>query len=209
MKRLFSFILALTLIMSFAPYPALATTPNSTDGMNRTPEEIIELACEIWPDRADCIINGGSDNGNTRSFSNGIVLRDKVVISENETLEYIQFANGTYALENAYWELTSSSGTSRTGRYTVVNIDGSCILSNFQFTASGYDAITNTGNTVCYYAAFTPHKNNILTGTATQNPVYTFDVFLYDKDFTPSAQCMVTLEIVSGVMNARSSWVYY
>lgn len=204
MKKIIALVLSVVLAFSVAPSSVFAAEANTS--ATRTNNEVLQLACTIWPEHADTIMgNTPATFTSKKTASNEVVVQKYHVISENETLEYVEFENGTYAVGNAYWQQTSSTpGTNYTeyeGRYTVVNTTGSFCLYGFKYRIypNGYDRIIETGD---YFDDYTSYLalGTVYEETASGPAFHRFNVYLYDRGFALQAMCTVQINVANNTL---------
>lgn len=161
MKRKYlSFFLTVIMLLTMMPFSAAAADTTSER------DEIIELACEIYPEHADKIRHQTITSAdNTRSSDAVLVYSDSREVSESETLLYSEYSNGIILLTDYDFDEVVTTVDSATGAgattYTI-NVKATCshvaghfMINNFKYTliSSTYDRIDSLGT---YYAYETP-----------------------------------------------------
>lgn len=115
MKRAVSLILSAVVLLFTIYFPVQvdATEVSTTKSMNYTGNEVIELACSIWPQYAHKLNVTGENSQAPRMVANNNIDRDEVVhretykLSETDTIEYIEYESGfAVAAVISYWTET-------------------------------------------------------------------------------------------------------
>lgn len=158
MRKLLSVLLAVIMLLSLS-VPALASETSSDRA------ELIELACDVFPEYEDKILSSNS-SASTYSRTQAepvLIVNESRAVSESETLLYTEYSDGTVLLTD--WEVTAKSPTvtiedryssSFAVNYTVTlkatctSVTGYYKLQNVKFSLinSAYDEITDTGTEV-------------------------------------------------------------
>lgn len=89
MKRILSFLFAVMIIFSIYPVNATAAE-SSLSGY----EELINLACDVFPEYALAIQGGNANNSDYSRSSNQIILEETREISETQSLSISMLSNG-------------------------------------------------------------------------------------------------------------------
>lgn len=157
MKKILCCVLSLTLLF--------ALIPTKANAVSQEQEDLIELACSVFPEYSDKIINP-SPPASTYSRTQdtpSLIVNESRAVSETETLMYSEYSDGTVLLTD--WEVTANSPTvtiedryssSYAVNYTVTlkatcaHVTGYFELQNAKFSLinNAYDQITDTGTEV-------------------------------------------------------------
>ena len=150
MKRLFSLLLALGIMLTSFPVNSYAAEEQERD-------ELINLACTVFPEFSEKILNPTIINQPySRSIEEPVLVYSEArAISENEELIYSEYSNGAVLLTSYNKELTRTSYESNSfAVHITANIKATCTSSSgyfqltgikYSFLANDYDLITNTG----------------------------------------------------------------
>jgi hypothetical protein len=174
MKKIFCFLLSLIFVMASMPFTANASENNSD-----VQDELITLACVIFPEYADRITNPVT-TARTRSIgARELVITETRAVSENEYLTYTEYSDGLVLLTDNDFECSLSVtdrilGTTKTD--VTATITATCNLTSGYFRLSGvqyslykqgYDTINSTGSSSrsgnCIYAGL---NSSVLTESA-------------------------------------------
>ena len=171
MKRFLCILLSLLLIATTIPYNVLAAENNTSER-----DELIELACEVFPEYASKIRNPNTSTYalSRSSSSSELVTNETRAISDSEYLIYTEYSDGFTLLTDVDFdsELTVTDRVLASSYSQVtLRIKATCTYdSSDYFVLSGvvctlnktaYDTIDDTGTYTCYgdcsvSAAYTP-----------------------------------------------------
>ncbi len=155
MKRMLSLLVVLCLVLSVAS-PVFAVEATTVDDSRLTREELMELACEAFPEYATKITTFPESAARSRSTvgAPSVVRTETKQISANETITYAEFSSGvTNIIYNKAWYEHSST---QSGTITTVTGDLSCMcnlsleelyIADFVYciNSSGNDYISSYG----------------------------------------------------------------
>lgn len=97
MKKIFTIFLSFCLIVTLLPIDTKAETKHQIEQ-----NDLIELACSIFPEYEQAIRGNSKEKTYSNRTSNSdIVLKQSRSISSDETLSYIQFADGNGLIVNS------------------------------------------------------------------------------------------------------------
>lgn len=158
MKRIMSLLLVFVMVLVIAPVPAHAASSTEND----VQAEMLETACDVFPEYADKIMAQVPMTANARSASTtrDLVVSESRNVSDDRVIVYSEYSDGLVLLADydyRYQTITNSQDID--GSTTYVDIDiratsnyfyGYFELQNVQFTiyGRGYDRITNVGSYV-------------------------------------------------------------
>ena len=194
MKRCFCFLFTIILLFTIIPLNAFA--------YGATPEynELIELACEIFPEY-ETEIRAESNSHNVRTTSadaDEIVYRETRSISDNESLGITVMSSGDIILlKNSLVQAVLTGTTSNSTDITNIGVSGTASftiayngrifkLSNVQYTIYYYssDYFTNYGTvTTCtFYGHAVDHESSnsirrFIKLSANAQDFYIFDLY--------------------------------
>lgn len=215
MKKVISLCLALFIL--FATMPVV----HATDSSVNTHEELINLACEVYPEYANKIRNQKIlPSSHARSSEPPeLIYSDSRDTSNGGTLLYSEYSNGVILLTNytPKKEVTvvdSNTGAGATA-YTI-NISATCSGTNGTFTAknvkyttisSSYDRIDSVGThdeytpemngyIACSLQNVTPNPYVVMNESASGNARLTYKLIF---KYAPYANCFVATELTLSV----------
>lgn len=175
-KTCFSLFLAFIMLLTTIPFTAAADNTSDYD-------EIIDLACQIYPEHADKIrYQTITSADNTRSSDPILIYSDSRKISENETLLYSEYSNGIILLTDYdFYEVVtpvdSATGAGATAytcnvRAACTNIAGYFQINNFKYTlvSSTYDRIDSLGTYYAYEESNNGIENDCYFSASSKNP---------------------------------------
>lgn len=189
MKKILASILCMTLLVTLFPSISYANDiVDETVEYKYTNEEVLDLACNIWPEHEEILRNQKAKPASkVRSLEEDVVVLQKThKLSENETIMYVEKASGmAFALVVENWvqsSQTSGSGYVEYGGslYATCGTSASNLI-NFRYRiyTSDFDRITN-------YGIFDNTKVNVnehgrrTIETATDPAYYTYQVDFVD-----------------------------
>ena len=192
MKRTFAIMIALVMLLTTAAFPVHATESTSNDR-----EEIIALACEVFPEYESAI---RWENTNVSTYSRGsqeqeVVHREERQLSDTETMSISLLASGgaiviltEFADDIDYTEDITEIGTvgfAGSATFKVVQNDDYFELSDVRFTVYYYadDCFSNygtvTANSFTRYSKVTESNTLIeyhLNPTYLSTSVFSFSI---------------------------------
>lgn len=169
MKRLFTIILSLVLVISMIPVGTVAAEDTSER------DELIALACEVFPEYAVFIQNNNSTSrSGSLSEKTEVLFTETRSVSDNERITYVQLSsNGAIIIDETIGQIelietdssmsNFSAGIRGSLSYKVIctheYYPGIFYLDDFEYTiyTSAYDWINNDGTMTCnngVYCAF-------------------------------------------------------
>lgn len=108
MKRALTFILALSLLITALPVFAFADAPSGSEQ-----DELFRLACEVFPEYADQILETPAVTQNARSIrQDTLVYSETRAVSDTETLELRAYDSGRIDIVNTAYGFTGSKSES-------------------------------------------------------------------------------------------------
>lgn len=161
MKKLISVCLALVMLLTAFPVNAFAA--ENTDSEY---DQLMELACEVFPEYADRINNTPNRSTTARSVEPKTVVADETrFVGDSSYLNYKEYSDGTILLtqvrnndgDDFKYDLTTNSYSTGAGAttanitvkayYAGGNTSSYFKLSNMIYTtvSNGYDTINSTG----------------------------------------------------------------
>lgn len=164
MKRFLCILLSLLLVATAIPYNVLAAETNTSER-----DELIELACEVFPEYEDTIRGNITTTYNRSRANRSVLFNETRKISETQSLTYSQLSDGTAILSSSDYSFNYlTSDTDIESETNVIKVtlnvtvtctasDGVFILSNVKYTTykNTYDSITSKGspstNQFCMY----------------------------------------------------------
>lgn len=166
MKRLLCIFVSILMLVSFFPFNVFANDYTSSEY-----DELIELACEVFPEYASAI-RGENISSYARTLSNGdieAVYQETRSISDNETLGLTILSTGDAIVVKCNFDeitLTANSsdvtdisgiGVTGTASFQVASYGHSFRLSDVRYTIYDYasDYFTNYGSvTSCTFHSY-------------------------------------------------------
>lgn len=155
MKRIMSLLLVFVMVLVIAPVPAHA----SSSAENDVQAEMLETACDVFPEYADKIMARAPTTVNARSASTtrDLVVTESRNVTDSRVIVYSEYSDGLVLLADYGYEYeTITNSQDIDGSRTYVDIDiratsnyfyGYFELQNVQFTiyGRGYERITSAG----------------------------------------------------------------
>lgn len=197
MKRTFAIMLALVMLLTTAAFPVHATESTSNDR-----EEIIELACKVFPEY-ESAIRWENTNANPYSRSSQeleVVHREERQLSDNKSMSISLLSSGgaiviqtEFADDINYTEDITDIGTigfAGSATFEVVLNDDYFELSDVRFTVYDYyddcfsDYGTVTANSFTSYSKVTESSTLIeyhINPTYLPTSVFPFSVYFSDN----------------------------
>lgn len=171
MKKTLSLLVCLLFILTTCLFPVNAVE-NDTDEspLVRTGEEVLNLACEVWPEFSDKLINPQVQSAKQRSATDEVVQTLSHQLSETETLMYVEYASGlAFASTIGYWTEESSADclngrcTTYIGSVTIANGGCTSLLMGFKYIIYPleYDRISNFGSFVNTNTSIHVHDSQV------------------------------------------------
>jgi len=164
MKKIVSLVFTLVLLVNAVFIPTIAAETNNPSVAGTatayTQNEIIEMACEIWPEYSDKLSYSTSEalQLSRASVDFEVVHSDSHKISDTETLLYYEYATGYALAAVAEWDPsvydTGSGYTEYLANLYIANGISSSHLFGFKYKLNtyAYDQITNFGRRLDSYA---------------------------------------------------------
>ena len=168
--RKISIVLAVALLLTLCvPFGvAAAEVDNAAPD---THEEMVDLACKVFPEYADNIATPRAPIRQSRSASDPVVVSEARQISDQEVMTYTEHASGKAFLTfTKTWDETASSTSGNTKTVTGT-VTVTCNTSmqvfyigdmKYKIDYNGYDAIVDRGsrrNTTCHSVTETQLKD--------------------------------------------------
>ena len=157
MKKIMSLLLVFVMVLVIAPVPAHAASSTEKDIRS----EVLETACDVFPEYADKIMAQAPMTANARSASTtrDLVVSESRTASDNRVIVYSEYSDGLVLLADyGYRYTTTFNDNTIDGNKTYVDLTvrafanyfyGYFEMRNVQITIFGpsYDKITNVGTT--------------------------------------------------------------
>lgn len=204
MKKTMSLFLAFVLIMSVVNTSVFASELENNAGIapGYSGEEVLALACAIWPEHADKLTteNISMVVGTSRSLTDEVIRTETYQISENESIQYVEYASGfALAARGGWYEGSHTSGSTYDtyqGNLTVASGISVSYLVNFTYRIyhSSYDKITNFGIFDNSFVSVYDHGKQS-TETASSNAYYTYQVYFESTDGTLMGSAIANLTV--------------
>lgn len=177
MKKFLSMFLAAMLILTMIPMGAMAAEEDTSEY-----DELIALACEVFPEHADAIRGGASTTyarSNT-SESAEILFSETRSINENESIGITTYASGVTIVVHS-----DSSTFTVTNTDSSYGADGTDLVGYASFTVaasnvSGYFKLSNVG--------FKVQEDGTSYFTYSGSPTVTNDNITYNRSTYTSAK---------------------
>lgn len=176
-RRYLSVILAVIMLLTMLPFPTVAAKDISERN------EIIELACQVYPEFANKIrYQKITTSNNTRSADPILVYSDSRNVSNNEILLYSEYSNGVILLTDYNFDEVVTTVDSVTGagatactiniKATCSNISGYFQINDFRYTlvSSAYDRIDSLGEYFPYEEPGNGIENDCYFNESSTNP---------------------------------------
>lgn len=156
MKRTFSIILALVMLLTTAALPVHAVEPNTNEN-----NKIIALACQAFPEYVDIIRGDTVANQNARSSNQNVelIFSETRHISESQYVSLTYFSNGRALLatveHDVYYHEVELDGRIMYGTisadFTYTGFSGAFTLKNVTYVINpnGSDYFTSFGSATC------------------------------------------------------------
>lgn len=127
MRKFVSVVLSVCILFNMVVFCVYAEESNTMTPEVRSREEVIELACEIWPQYAEKLTADQRPLLETRNATsnNTVVVSETVILSDNEKLQYVEYSSGlALAALGGWYEDTVQNGSNHkyvTGSLTVAS----------------------------------------------------------------------------------------
>lgn len=217
MKKFVSLVLTMCLILSVFSSSVLAAESENAMPEFRihSGEDAIVVACEIWPEYADKL-QADSVPQNMRSFAsdgNQVVVTKTHQISENESIQYIERADGfafVVARSNWLWTVDETTHWSTYDEYRgniyVASGMSTAHLLNFKYRIyhNDYDRIMDKGYMSTTRASVFDHNFQAVE-TANSAAYYTYQVYFLTEENIVMGSSIVNLRLQNNEFTALAS----
>lgn len=195
MKKLFGILLSLVIVINLIPFPAFAAENSSCEY-----DEIIEAACEVFPEYAVKILCNTPDGlGYSRTRNSAtLVICETRSVSENQEITYAEFSNGAVVLaSNVFSKVVTPTSSNELGGVVTTTCEIKVVcnyaskiafkLSRFiyKMLANDYDYIVSKGTASAdsYSGAHCVFSEDdyVQYETATQNAHLYYTLDFYDN----------------------------
>lgn len=217
MKRYISILLVMLILLSVLPMGAFAAKDGTVER-----DELIALACEVFPEYASKIRGEEltATNGLQRTtLSREIVKTETRPVSENETISYVEYSDGTVYLANSevyllYSPHSSFPDNSTTDVYvgsliitSNLNDDALIIISNIKYAvvSNSADYVISVGNATSEYSASLEHAEITREYQSGSKPAeIKYDVHFTTADGSDTDPFDVYFRVIDG--NCSCAW---
>lgn len=194
-------------------FPAFASSEKTVtiNGQVYTNEDVIDLACSVWPEHAGKLRNPAAVPQTRAMGTDPVVVDERIQLNETQEMAYIEQASGfafTVIVSNWYDNKTEITNSGRyevhTGNFFSATSSCSSSLLGFQYTIdkSNSDFISDYGYFNNYRCSVLEHGRATYEGYSSP-AYYTYQIYFYDE-FTGNLLGSTIINL--SVQNNSFSW---